>query len=233
MTVDPEEIYDAPRVITPAELALFVKEWRSAHKWKQATLAQFAGLTERTIQRVENAEPSSVETRRAIARAFKCDDLDVFNKPMRLPNIEKLKAHGAELDKTTVIVPITRIQDARTLRTMSEGASAFAPEELGELSVEARKAFASIVDYLHDYNDVSDEYSMSERLNVDRDIDALLKEIVDAGAAIGAGLRHTRVRFKSDAPNREPMDWTNIYFVLAPNDALPANVRVPKGMKIR
>jgi transcriptional regulator with XRE-family HTH domain len=232
MTVDPEEILDAPRLITPAELAEFVKMRRSEHKWSQPTLAELAGVDARTIQRVENGEPSSFDTRRAIARAFQCDDLDVFNKPMRLPNVEKLKAYCAELDKTTVIIPITRIRDARTLRTMTEGASAFDSEELGELSAEARKAFASIVDYLHDYNDVRDEYSMSQRLDVDRDIDALLKEIVDSGTAIGAGLRHTKVRAKSEAPNLEPMDWTIIYFVLAPNDALPANVRVAKRFKI-
>ena len=226
MTVDPEDILEDPSLITPAELAVLVKSMRDELKWKQKNLAYYARVDERTIQRVENGKPSGLETRRGIARAFKIDE-DAFNK-----HIEKLKAHRAELDKTTVIIPIMRIRDARTLRTMTEGASAFDSEELGELSAEARKAFASIVDYLHDYNDVRDEYSMSQRLDVDRDIDALLKEIVDSGTAIGAGLRHTKVRAKSEAPNLEPMDWTIIYFVLAPNDALPANVRVAKRFKI-
>ncbi|MFY9837097.1 MAG: hypothetical protein WAK55_11625, partial [Xanthobacteraceae bacterium] len=62
-------------------------------------------------------------------------------------------------------------------------------------------------------------------------IDAQLKTIADAGAAFGAGLNHGRVRFKSDAPNSEPMNVTNIHFVLAPNDALPSNIREPKAMK--
>jgi hypothetical protein len=70
----------------------------------------------------------------------------------------------------------------------------------------------------------------SQRLDVDRDIDALLKTISEERAAIGAGLRHARVRFKTDAPNCQPMDWTNIYFVLAPDDAMPSNVRVTKGI---
>src|SRR5215471_4354610 len=140
MTADPEEIFEAPRLPTEAEVAEIVKTRREEHKWTQATLAEIAGLNERTIQRVENGEPSSPDTRRAIARAFECDDLDVFNKPMRRPNIEKLKAYWAELDKTTIIVPITRIQDARTLRMMSEAARGFAVDELGELSTEAREA---------------------------------------------------------------------------------------------
>jgi hypothetical protein len=72
---------------------------------------------------------------------------------------------------------------------------------------------------------------MSQRLDVDRDIDALLKTVADAGAAVGAGLRQARIRLTSDAPNCEPMNWTNIYFVLSPNDALPSNLRVPKTFK--
>ncbi len=228
MTVDPEEIFEAPHLLTEAELAEIVKTRRNEHGWSQATLAEIARLNERTIQRVENGEPSSFDTRRAIALAFKCDDPDVFNKPMRLPNIEKWKAYRDELDKTTVIVPITRIQDARTVRTMSEAARGFAVDELGELSTEARKAFASIVDELHEYNDFGKLYSMSERLELDRDIDAQLKTIADAGAAFGAGLKHESVPSQSDAPNSEPINLTNIHFVLAPNDALPSNIREPK-----
>jgi transcriptional regulator with XRE-family HTH domain len=231
MTVDPEEIFDAPRLITPAELAVFVKERRSALKWSQEALAAHVGVDVRTIQRLEIGKPSDLQTRRSIARAFECDDLDVFNKPMRLPNIEKLKAYWAELDKTTVFIPITWIQDARTLREMIEGAESSATEEVGELSANAREAFASIVDYLRDYNDIRDEYSMVQRLEVDRDIGTLLNTVTNEGAIVGAGLRHVRIR-TSDAPNSDPMDWTNIYFVLAPNDALPANVRVPKHFKI-
>jgi hypothetical protein len=68
------------------------------------------------------------------------------------------------------------------------------------------------------------------RLDLDRDIDALLKTIADAGATIGAGLRRVKVRF--DAPNREPLDWTIIFFVLAPNDALPSNIRVPRRFEL-
>jgi transcriptional regulator with XRE-family HTH domain len=227
MTMDPEETFEAPRLLTEAELAEIVKKRRNDHGWSQATLAEIAGVTDRTIQRVENGEPSSPHTRRAIARAFECDDLEVFNKPVRLPNIEKLKAFWDELDRTTIIVPITRIQDARTLRTMSEAARGFAVDELGELSTEAREAFAWIVDELQEYNDVGNSYTMSERLEFDRDIGTRLKTIADAGAAFGAGLKHESV-IKSDAPNCEPMNLTNIHFVLAPNDALPPNIREPK-----
>jgi transcriptional regulator with XRE-family HTH domain len=230
MTVRPEEILDA-RVPTPAELAEFIKSMRETNKWTQATLAEIARLTERTVQRVESGEPSSLDTHRALAGAFGYEDLDVFEKPWPFPNVETLKAYAAEMEKTTAVVPLTRIRDGRTLRTMVEGAHGSATDEIGEISSEAREAFAAIVDYLRDYNDVREAYSMSERLNVDRHIDGLLQTISDEHAAIGTGLRRARIRLRSDAPAREPMDWTNIFLVLAPDDALPSNIRVPKSLR--
>lgn len=224
MSVPWQEI-DEFRLLTLAELAEFIKTMRNERKWSQATLAEIAGIKERTVQRVESGEPSNFDTRRALARAFEYEDLDVFNKPF--PNIERLKAYLAELEKTTVVVPITRIEDARALRTMWERAGGSAAEELGELSTDAREAFASIVDYLRDYNDIRKDYSMTQRLEVDRDIDELLKMIADEGAVVGAGLR-----VKSDAPNCEPRDLTYILAVLAPKNALPSNVYRPKAVKL-
>jgi len=233
MTVNPEEIVET-RELTPEELAGFIKDVRQRQGWSQATLAEIAGLAERTIQRVESGrKPSSdVHTRRALARAFGFEDLDFFEKPHPMPNPEKWKAYEAQLDKTTAVVPLTRIRDGRTLRMMAEGALACAADEIGEISPAARQAFAAMVDYLRDYNDVDDLYSMTQRIEVDRDIDAFLKTISDEHAAVGAGLRHARVRLKPNAPDCEPMDWTNIYFVLAPDKILPSLVRVPKKFSL-
>src|SRR6516162_6769476 len=98
------------------------------------TTAELAEVTQRTIQRVENAEPSSLDTRRGLAKAFGFKDLDIFEKPWPRLDPEKLKAEMAE----SVAVVITRVREGRTLRTMFEGSSAFAANEVGELSGRAR-----------------------------------------------------------------------------------------------
>jgi transcriptional regulator with XRE-family HTH domain len=220
------------RLPTPAELADLVKWMRENHKLSQATLAEIAGITERTIQRVENAEPSSLDTRRAIAGAFGFEDNLVFDKPGLWGfNPERWKAHLAELDKTTTKVSITRVREGRTLRTMVEGASAFAAEEVGELSRGAREAFAEMVDYLRDYNDICSEYSMRQRLEVDDDLDAFLNTIAKERAAIGVGVRHGKFRSSSADPELPALDLTIIQFMLAPHDALPSTVRVPKSFR--
>jgi transcriptional regulator with XRE-family HTH domain len=216
------------RLPSASELGVLVKSFRQANKWTQATLAEIANVTERTIQRVERGEPSSLDTRRAICRAFDFKDLDMFDKPLPSPNVEKWKAYGQELEKTTVLIPITRIDEGRVLRTMVEGSESSTTEEIGNISKEAREAFAQIVDNLRDYNDVRHAYSMSQRLEVDRHIDEFLNAIKESGSALGAGLRHHKVSFRSDAPSVKPMDWTSIFLIIAPNDYLPAQARVPK-----
>ena len=229
MTV-PKELIDA-RVPTPADLAEFVQAMRDSNKWSQATLAEISRVTERTIQRVENGEPSSLDTRRALARAFGHDDVDLFEKPWPFTNPEKVKAYIAELDETTLKIALTPIKEGRTLRTMLEGAESFATDEIGELTKEAREAFASLADYLRDYQNISDECSMSQKLGVDRDIDDLLQTITEQGATVGAGFRHARLRMKPDPPDKSDMDWTNIHIVIAPKEAFPSGIRVPKRVR--
>jgi hypothetical protein len=141
------------------------------------------------------------------------------------------QAYAAEIEKTTVAVALTRIQDGRTLRTMVERAHASVTEELGEVSSAARQAFAEMVDYLTDYKDANDLYSMAQRLDVDRDIEKFLKTISGESAAVGADLRSGRFRLRGEPPGREPMDMTHIYLVLAPGGTLPSTVRVPKSFQ--
>ena len=229
MTV-PKELIDA-RVPTPADLAEFVQAMRDSNKWSQATLAEISRVTERTIQRVENGEPSSLDTRRALARAFGHDDVDLFEKPWPFTNPEKVKAYIAELDETTLKIALTPIKEGRTLRTMLEGAESFATDEIGELTKQAREALASLADYLRDYQNISDECSMSQKLGVDRDIDDLLQTITEQGATVGAGFRHARLRMKPDPPDKSDMDWTNIHIVIAPKEAFPSGIRVPKRVR--
>ena len=58
------------RTYRAAELALLVTAFRQAHGWSQETLAELSGVTPRTVQRIEAGEPSSLDTRRVLARAF-------------------------------------------------------------------------------------------------------------------------------------------------------------------
>ncbi|EOX7330873.1 helix-turn-helix domain-containing protein [Pseudomonas aeruginosa] len=69
------------RLLTPTELAACIKLFREMRQWSQEQLSAISGLNVRTIQRVEQGQVASLDTRRALARAFELEDIDALNKP--------------------------------------------------------------------------------------------------------------------------------------------------------
>lgn len=53
--------------------AVKIKRWREERRWSQEHLADLAGLGLRTIQRIENGEPASDESLKALAAAYNVD----------------------------------------------------------------------------------------------------------------------------------------------------------------
>ncbi|MEQ9316716.1 MAG: helix-turn-helix transcriptional regulator [Henriciella sp.] len=50
-----------------------IKRWREERHWSQEHLADLAGIGLRTIQRIENGDPASPESLKALAAAFNVD----------------------------------------------------------------------------------------------------------------------------------------------------------------
>ena len=67
----------APKPLNGQELAGIVRAFREMRQWSQDTLSAISKLSIRTVQRVESEEPSSADTRRALALAFELGDIDV------------------------------------------------------------------------------------------------------------------------------------------------------------
>ena len=61
------------RCLTPLEIGTAVTMFRKMAGMKQLTLALEAGVTERTVQRIENGEKVNEESLRKIAKAFRMD----------------------------------------------------------------------------------------------------------------------------------------------------------------
>lgn len=111
------------RPLSPMEIGVFVRARREANGWSQETLAELSGLSARTIQRVEDGQPSSVDTRRALARGFEFPDIDFFIKAMPEPD---------ELQIRKLVEECRRLQTEKTdlhqkmglLNTRAEAAQA-------------------------------------------------------------------------------------------------------------
>ncbi len=223
-----ESIFESRR-LTNEELGQVIVTWREGRGWTQETLAELAGITVRTIQRVEGGEPSSVDTRRALARALDWEDIDAFNKPWPMPNLERLKAEQERLERETLPVSITPVKTGRALRELAELATAWQHSQFGELTDTAEQALASLQEYFQDYGEINDCYSPTQKLDVNRDLEALLNELASEGISMSAGTREVRVSLGEAGKS---MPATVVHLVAAPTGAMPEIIRVPRRAKM-
>lgn len=154
------------RLLTPAELGLCVRLFREVRQWSQEQLAEISGLNVRTIQRVEQGQAASLDTRRAMARAFEFEDVDVLNKPFAIPTEEELKAQKEKFDREHVTLTALPLTTGKQLAKLAEAHMMDMSEPGFELSREADEIFAELVDYFRDYRDCADAYTESTKFAV-------------------------------------------------------------------
>jgi transcriptional regulator with XRE-family HTH domain len=225
-----EDICDI-RPLTPSELGEMIAVQRKDRGWTQETLAEIAGITVRTLQRVETGQSSSVDTRRALARAFEWPDIDLFNKPWPLPNLEKFRQEKARLDRETVEIPIEPLTTGMQIRELAELAQASAFHPFGDMPEEVQQTFAELQDYYREYGDVDDCYSATQKLDVNRDFQRMIDTLADADFVFGGGTR--RVRLVDQQPtDKEPLRLMVTYLIATPRDALPKSIRAPRSAQL-
>lgn len=218
-----------PRQLTPHELAGVVKGFREMRKWSQEQLAEVAGLSTRTVQRVEDEQPSSVDTRRALARAFDSDDIDLFNKPYVIPTAEQLAAEKARLEKENVTLQAVRLETGKQLAQLAEPTQASLFSEVIPLPPGADEVFARLTDYCRDYSEAAELYSAVGRLGVYQELDEMVAELRAAGfSLVGATRKAVAGLFGSKTGT--PLEVA--YVVVAPVGHEPEQLMVPRELRL-
>lgn len=215
------------RDLTLDELARLIVSFREQRGWTQETLAEFARISMRTVQRVEKGRPSDLDTRRALARAFDWQDIDVFNKPWPFPNEEKIKDENKRLDEATTCVEIETGLSGKRLREMIERSQAVAFHEYIELPDDATAIFAELQDYMKDYVSICSDYSAVDKLNVNTDFQDAIDRLRDLDISLGVGIKQMRFLNES-SENKEPLKFSVIYVVAGYSKYFPDSVRIPK-----
>jgi transcriptional regulator with XRE-family HTH domain len=225
-----------PRLLAPNEVGVLVRLLRGLRQWSQDTLAALSGLSVRTIQRVERGEPSDRETRRALARAFGQEDLDIFNKPHTIQNDEELKAEQEKFEREHLILDAMVMQSGRQLANFFEGAhlSSIDLESPGvELVLgEAAEEFAALADYLKDYVDCAELYSHTDRLGVFEELQGYLDSLGAAGIAVVCARREANLVGK-DWVEKTPWRAKAVYMAAFPKSAVPTKIAVAKTIHLR
>lgn len=188
------------RNLTPQELAVLLKLYRELRKWSQEQLAEIAGLSTRTVQRVEEGLPASTDTRRALARAFDIEDIDVFNKAYTIPTAEQIAEEKARFEKERLTLKGQCISSGKQLGRFVESASASMFTEAVEMVSPADEIYARLTDYCCEYADCAELYSSTDRLAVYEDFDGMLEELKKSGITLVAAVRDSELKVRgSDA----------------------------------
>jgi transcriptional regulator with XRE-family HTH domain len=217
--------------MTPAEVGMLVKIYRDAMEWSQETLAELSGVTVRTVQRIEAGQPSSIDSRRALARGFEIPDMDVFCKPMPFPTAEELEEQKAAFDREHLVLDATKADGRKAISLLmdSPGYGAIGPGSTVDLPPPAQDAYAAILDYVRDCMDIADVASRTEMLGYGDFLDELLVPLHSSGYCLCAARRDTSVTNKKWS-DPTPMSLSITYLIAAPIDAPPSKLVVSRKL---
>lgn len=227
-----EQTMAEARTMTLQEVGLLVKILRDTNGWTQETLAEISGLTTRTIQRVENGDSASAETRRALARAFKIEDLDTFNKPYEFKSEEDLKREAEELKRNFLTLDVTIAEKGAQLADLAEtcGIWSFNLQGGVEINDEVDEAAAELFDYLQEYGDCSELYTFSQKRGVHAGLCALVERVKAARYSVCVARRDTKLTSDGLKDNR-PWAVSIGYVFIALAGKEPKTVAVPKAVQ--
>lgn len=219
-----------PRLLTSEELAALVKLHRSMRQWSQEQLAEIAGLNPRTVQRAEDGQPVSLDTRRALAGAFGLDDIDALNKPYLIPTAQQMAAEKGHFERERVTLEGTIIASGKQLAQLIEPTMASMFSEAADMPQVADELYARITDYCREYQNCSELYSAQDKLLVHAELNDLIKGLAENGfSLVGASRVAVLKTQKSDAGFKAGI----LYVVAFPKGQEAENLAVPREVSFR
>ena len=180
----------------PAYIADQVKFMRKMFRWTQENLANAAGLTTRTIEKVESGRHRPDEqTLRSIARAFNLKGIEIFKKPTP----EEQARQRAEIERASRKMVMVH---SRVIRTAADFLAAFGQVEFFRTDtsmVEDDKVLdlvASMADQIRDFMDIWTDVYETERLSYARSFAEQCSELEKLGFNCHMGQHRQRLRDK-------------------------------------
>jgi len=214
------------RMLTNEELGAVITFSRKIRQWSQETLAELSGLTTRTIQRIENGDGGSAVSRRALAKAFGSEDIDIFNKPFTIPTPEEAERQKAAFEQEHVTIAPVPLTTGKQVVQLAETTQAHSFTTMGDHPAEVDMALAELEDLFIEYRDVHDCYSATGKV----EMYAEFQEKIDALAANDVELCHAtrRVSVKGNDSNQNPLPITILYLLACRKGEMPETLAVDR-----
>jgi len=227
----------AALTLPPDILGFWTKCIRKSLRWSQEALAANSNLTARTIQRIEAGEPTSITTRRNLARGLGYQNAEFFDDPESIAAILKLlesvggqKAEDLHKEYPEHIpVATKRVENGEALAALAVKSEATLLHFDEAISFKAKELAASLFDYLREMVDTWDDISFSDRLRCTQDMEKMLRELEGLDVQVYEAWRSTKmvgVRWE----NKNPVPLTIGYLVIFPSGQNISQLMVPKRL---
>lgn len=226
-------------MLPPAMLGFWVKCIRKSMNWSQEAVAEASGLTVRTVQRVEAGEPSSVSTRRSLARGLGYDNHGIFDTPDFVMSVHKILSEIGESNQEAmekqfpdhIKLPVERIKGGEALGRIADVSNGLVLHMDDEISQEAKETAAVLFDYLRDLGDISDELSFTEKLSYSQEMGTMFADLEVSGATAYSAMRKTQF-VGSNWPDKTPMAMTIVYVTVVPIAKSLKEMMVPRRLSM-
>ncbi len=186
------------RCLTPQEIGSMVAMFRKMMDWKQLTLAYEAGVSDRTVQRIECGEKVDDKTLRRIAKAFRLRGEGFVGPRYVATHEEALEAVKAQLDeaqKELMVIEafsLGAIKDCEAILKVHHGNIV----DDSVLPAEMADQVAALMDQLKDSADIWRDLTNVEKLGTCRSVLAEVQKIEEQGFKIRYGVYETEDNFR-------------------------------------
>ena len=207
---------------------MVVRTLRETKGWSQEQMAEIAKLSTRTVQRVEEGLPASLDTRRALASGLGFEDIDALNKPYAIPTAVQLAEQQARFNAEHLTLKAQRIETGKQLGRAVEQCSAALYHEAVDLPVEAAEVFARLTDYCRDYAVCGEMFSAVDKLGIYEELEQMVSQLADMEFTLIVATRDTQLR-TNGATDGVPISI--LYVVAFPKGKEAEQLLVAKNVK--
>lgn len=152
--------------------ANMVKLLRESRAWSQAQLAEVAGVTERTVQRLEKDGIASNETWMGIAQAFDKNVSD-FN----IPSSEEVKQEKL-LKKLRILI---QLNTGKSVLDLTAGADGYLPNSPQPANEEEAELFGGFLDHASECGEMWEDMNQTQRMEAYLETEHMLKNLESKG----------------------------------------------------
>lgn len=222
------------RLLPPKTLGFWIRMMRLSSSLSQDALAETAGLTMRTVQRVEAGDRASPTTRRCLARGLGYDNPDIFDDRTFVAAVtdlvdtlraEQIKAEAAR-HPDHVKLEVAPVANGVALTSQIDRCEAWVFHCDEQATAEAQAEAALLFDNLQEYGDIWQELPPSGRLEAEASFSEMLASVAAHGLRVYQATRAACLA--SVDKSQAPMPFKIGYVTIVPSDEALSRIFVPK-----